>query len=47
MSDALPYPGVTRNARLRGVKNSLNKYFAMYTCPTRFRIRVKRASPAK
>ena len=33
------------NPRRLGVKNYLINYFAMYTCLTRFRIRVDLASP--
>ena len=44
MSDALPYARETRIPRLLGAKNYLINYFAMYTCLTRFRIRVKLAS---
>ena len=44
MSDALPYTRETRIPHLLEVKNYLNKDFTMYTCLTRFRIRVELAS---
>ena len=46
MSDTLPGTRGTRIPRLLGVRNYLNNYFAMYTRPTRSRIRVDYASPA-
>ena len=46
MSDMLPYTRETRIPRLLEVKNYLNNNFAMYTCLTRFRIRVELASTA-
>ena len=46
MSDALLYARETRIPRLLGDRNYINNYFAMYTCLTRFRIRVELASPA-
>ena len=47
MSDALPYARETRIPLLLGVKNYLNNNFAMYTCLTRFLIRVELESPGK
>ena len=46
LSDLLPYTRESRIARLLEVINYLNNYFAIYTCLTRFRIRVELASPA-
>ena len=46
MTDARRYTGGTGIPRLRGVKNYLNHYFAMYACLARYRMRVKVASPA-
>ena len=46
MPALFPYTPILRIARLFEVKNSLNNYFAMYTCLTRFRIQLKLASTA-
>ena len=46
MPALFPYTPILRIPRLLEIKNYLNNYFAMYTCLTRFRIRVNLASPA-
>ena len=44
LSDLLPYTRESRIPRLLEVINYLNNYFAIYTCLTRFRIRVEPAT---
>ena len=46
MSDALPYTRGICIARILGIYDYLNNYFALYTRLTRSRIRVELESPA-